>query len=363
MYFGIDIFSGAGGLSLGAEMAGVKMLYAIEMNQSASETYRHNHDNNTKVICSDIREIDPHALIKNGEEVFIVMGGPPCQGFSLSNTRTRNMDNPNNFLFQEFVRFVKELKPKWFLFENVYGITNINQGETVAYIQKCFEELAPDLHYKVKSQVLWASDYGVPQRRNRFFMVGNRMNWDFEFPEKLEGAITVREAISDLPVLENGDSYDELPYTIDLKHASKYAKFMRKNSKQATQNFVSRNNDLVIERYKHIKQGENWRAIPEELMQNYADKGRCHSGIYKRLIFDQPSVVISNYRKSMLIHPEQHRGLSVREAARLQSFPDNFVFKGPISHMQQQIGNAVPPLLAKAVVDQIIKITEGHEQG
>ena len=132
---------------------------------------------------------------------------------------------------------------------------------------------------------------------------------------------------------------------------------MRRKSNIATQNYVSRNNDLVIERYRHIPQGGNWRDIPDELMQNYADKGRCHSGIYKRLIGNQPSVVISNYRKSMLIHPYQNRGLSVREAARLQSFPDDFFFEGPISHIQQQIGNAVPPLLAKAVFEQVIKLS------
>lgn len=129
---------------------------------------------------------------------------------------------------------------------------------------------------------------------------------------------------------------------------------MRKDSKVSRQNYVSRNNDLAIERYTHIPQGGNWRDIPDWLMTNYADKSRCHSGIYRRLRANQPSVVISNYRKSMLIHPTQHRGLSVREAARIQSFPDTFIFKGPISHIQQQIGNAVPPLLAKAVVEQIL---------
>ena len=113
--------------------------------------------------------------------------------------------------------------------------------------------------------------------------------------------------------------------------------------------FEVENNDLVIERYKYIGQGQNWRAIPDHLMQNYADKGRCHSGIYKRLRADQPSVVISNYRKSMLIHPYEDRGISVREAARLQSFPDTFIFEGPLMHIQQQIGNAVPVNLAQYV--------------
>ena len=155
---------------------------------------------------------------------------------------------------------------------------------------------------------------------------------------------------------------DEAVYTLSLDEASDYERLMRKDSDAPKQNYVSRNNDLVIERYKYIGQGQNWRAIPEYLMQNYADKGRCHSGIYKRLRADKPSVVISNYRKSMLIHPWEDRGISVREAARLQSFPDTFTFEGPLMHIQQQIGNAVPPLLAKAVFQEIIKQTKKHEQ-
>ena len=137
---------------------------------------------------------------------------------------------------------------------------------------------------------------------------------------------------------------------------------MRRKSVAPTQNFVSRNNDLVIARYQHIPQGGNWKDIPDNLMTNYANKERCHSGIYRRLRADKPSVVISNYRKSMLIHPYQHRGLSVREAARIQSFPDDFKFFGPISHIQQQIGNAVPPLLAKAVFLKIIEYQKEYER-
>lgn len=346
---GIDIFSGAGGLSLGAEMAGISVRYAIEIDSDAAKTYKKNHSD-AKVICEDIRKINPVDLKDGDSPIFIIMGGPPCQGFSMSNTISRNMENPKNFLFKEFVRFVKELKPIWFVLENVKGITSINQGDTQHLIEDCFRELG----YKVKSKVLCASDYGVPQNRHRFFMVGNRLNIDFDFPKEAEIKVSVNDAISDLPSLKNGEMLDNAPYTKPISETSEYIKLMRGESVFATQNYVSRNNDLVIERYKHIKQGENWSAIPEHLMQNYADKGRCHSGIYKRLIADAPSVVISNYRKSMLIHPFEHRGISVREAARLQSFPDNFVFEGCLSHIQQQIGNAVPPLLSKAVIQQIL---------
>ena len=214
------------------------------------------------------------------------MGGPPCQGFSLSNTISRNMENPKNFLFKEFVRFVKVLKPIWFVLENVKGITSINHGNTQLLIEDCFRELG----YTVKSKVLCASDYGVPQNRHRFFMVGNCLNIDFDFPKETDIKVSVNDAISDLPSLNNGEMLDKAPYTKPLSETSEYTKLMRGESIFATQNYVSRNNNLVIERYKHIKQGENWRSIPEYLMQNYADKKRCHSGIYKRLISDADTV-------------------------------------------------------------------------
>lgn len=359
MKYGIDIFSGAGGLSLGAEMAGIKISTAIEIDESATQTFLRNHKG-SKVLQGDIQKLDPKSLHTNNKPVFVIMGGPPCQGFSMSNTRTRNMENKKNFLFLEFVRFVKEIRPDWFVLENVWGLTNINEGKTQKMIEDCFRAI--EGYNNISSSVLWASDYGVPQNRNRFFMVGNKLGIDFQFPKKQNSKITVEEAIGDLPSLQNGEMLDEASYTQAIEEASAYARLMRRGSDKARQNYVSRNNDLVIERYKYIGQGQNWRAIPDFLMQNYADKGRCHSGIYKRLRADKPSVVISNYRKSMLIHPYEDRGLSVREAARLQSFPDNFIFEGSLMHKQQQIGNAVPPLLAKAVFQQIIKQTKNYEQ-
>lgn len=357
MLYGIDIFSGAGGLSLGAEMTGIRISHAVEINQSAAKTFLRNHKG-AMVHQRDIKDIKSTELESKDKPAFVIMGGPPCQGFSMSNTRTRNMKNSKNFLFMEFVRLVRKIKPTWFVLENVWGLTNINEGRTQTMIEDCFKELG----YIVKSKVLLASHYGVPQNRNRFFMVGNKNGIEFKFPEKFDYEVTVEEAISDLPILTNGQMLEEGDYLIPKEQSSNYAQQMRANSETAKQNYVSRNNDLVIQRYHFIPQGGNWRDIPDYLMQNYADKGRCHSGIYKRLMANKPSVVISNYRKSMLIHPYQNRGLSVREAARLQSFPDHFIFEGPISHIQQQIGNAVPPLLAKAVFEQIIKLSKKYNK-
>lgn len=350
---GIDIFSGVGGMSIGAEMAGIKIAFAVENNIHAAETFQNNH-NNTIVIKEDIRKVDFRNLLT--ESPFILFGGPPCQGFSLSNTKTRTTDNPNNALFEEYLRSVEELKPEWLVFENVQGFQNFGHGIVVQELENCLKELG----YTFKKKVLWASDYGVPQHRNRFFLIANRIGIDYSFPESIQKKVSVWEAISDLPKLKNGDYFDTLPYlSNDLND---YTKLVRANSQEAPQNYVSRNKDYVLERYKHIKIGQNWQAIPSELMANYSEVKNTHSGIYKRLDPNQPSVVISNYRKNMLIHPFEDRGLSVREAARLQSFPDDFIFKGSLSHIQQQIGNAVPPLLAYHIFKSIISFTDAKQR-
>ncbi|MEA4982114.1 MAG: DNA cytosine methyltransferase [Paludibacter sp.] len=342
----IDLFSGAGGLSLGAIKAGINVSIAIEYDKYSAATFKKNH-NETIVIQDDIRNIDPLKL--NIEKPFIIFGGPPCQGFSVSNRKTRTLDNINNTLYSEFIRFVDKLQPEWFLFENVEGLTNFNNGQTLKTILERFITLG----YKTTHKVLYASDYGVPQHRNRFFIVGNRLGFDFQFPEPIGIKVTVGDAFVDLPKLASGDNIHELCYNSE-RIPSDYAISMKGESKVVIQNIVSKNTDLVLERYKHIKQGQNWRAIPEHLMSNYKNKNNCHSGIYKRLKWDEPSVVISNYRKNMLIHPLEDRGLSVREAARLQSFPDNFIFEGSVHYIQQQIGNAVPPLLAEAIFNKIL---------
>ena len=347
-YTAVDIFSGAGGLSIGAKMAGIESTLAVEYCKHAASTYKRNHQKTT-VLNQDIKEVKP--LDHIDKQPFILFGGPPCQGFSIANTKTRNLENPNNWMFKEYIRFVKDLEPEWFLFENVVGFKSFNGGSFAKEVEK---ELK-DLGYTTNSQVLCASEYGVPQKRKRFFIIGNKSGKKFDFDSlKKQSLVTVKDAISDLPTLKSGQKLNSSKYKHDA--SNNYLEIMRENSEKALQNFVSLNKDHILKRYKHIKQGQNWSAIPKEMLSNYSSTVNMHSGIYKRLEENQPTVTIANYRKSMLIHPTEDRGLSLREAARLQSFPDDFIFEGPLSYQQQQVGNAVPPLLAKVLFKKIKKL-------
>ncbi|WP_084761816.1 DNA cytosine methyltransferase [Spirosoma spitsbergense] len=307
---------------------------------NCTPTYRHNFPK-TQLYSQDIRNLKKLPIKRTKNKPLIVFGGPPCQGFSTSNQRTRSLENNNNWLFSEFIRIIRLIDPlpEWIVFENVKGFTETEDG---FFLDKVNEELT-SLGYVVSSKRLNAMDYGVPQKRTRFFAVASRQGHFFSFPEAfLLNPIKVSDAISDLPELiagskENWRSYNEGPI-------SNYAKELRGNLTISPNHQVSNNSTLVLERYKHIPPGGNWQNIPLNLMQNYKDSTRCHTGIYHRLHPEKPSIVIGNYRKNMLVHPFQNRGLSVREAARLQSFPDWFEFKGSIGFQQQQVGNAVPPL-------------------
>lgn len=351
----VDIFSGAGGMSVGAVMAGITPVLAVEFDKHAAQTYKANHKK-TKILPCDIKTVKP--LEHTEKHPFILFGGPPCQGFSVANTKTRNLDNPNNWMFKEYLRFVKDLKPEWFLFENVVGFKSFDKGHFAIEVENALKALG----YETNSDVLNAADFGVPQDRKRFFIVGHRLDkggikFDFDSLEKVKRKVTVGEALGDLPSLMNGDKIKQASYRPNITNA--YIKLIRGKSKYANQNFVTENKAHIIERYKVIKQGENWEAAKRNgLLQTYNSTKHTHSGIYKRLEKHKPAVTIANYRKSMLIHPHEDRGLSLREAARLQSFPDNFIFRGTLSFQQQQVGNAVPPLLAKAIFSQIIKNSE-----
>ena len=359
---GVDLFAGAGGLSLGFEKAGFKIIYALERDKYAAETYRRNRNSNATVDVVDILEIQPegilHKLGLSAGDLDIILSGPPCQGFSIANMRTRHKDNPANRLVYRFYDFVRQLRPRWFVMENVGGLENFINGRVKEELLELFKQAG----YDAEALVLNASYFGVPQVRKRIFFVGNCVDRSLDFLHKLASqratsSVTVREAIDDLPVLSNGNLVDLMPYSKSTKCASEFENTMRAgNNTQVFNNLVSRNNALVLERYKYIEQGENWRALALRkpgLLYNYGDLTKCHEWIYFRLHWDKPSVVISNYRKNMLIHPEQDRGLSVREAARLQSFPDDYIFYGPLGYQQQQVANAVPPLVARYLANAI----------
>ena len=334
-------------MSLGARMAGVETRLAVELHHAAFETYRQNHPD-CIVLQMGIENLQNLAAPFCSDDL-IVFGGPPCQGFSTSNQRTRSAGNKKNWMYQSFISFVKRIKPTWVIFENVKGILETEGGLFAKEIRKDLERLG----YRCEQGLLNAADFGVPQRRSRFFIVA-RLEAD---PPSLPigrkaPVVSVDDAIHDLPALSNGADIDVLPYSSAA--LSKYARKMRGKLKQCGGHLVSRNADSIIERYPFIPPGGNWADIPESMMTTYKDRTRCHTGIYRRLNPADPSVVIGNFRKNMLIHPYEHRGLSVREAARLQSFPDVYEFRGSIGLQQQQVGNAVPPLLAEAVFKAVV---------
>lgn len=348
---GVDLFAGAGGLSLGAEMAGIDVCLAVENDIYAAKTYQLNHPQ-TVVIAEDVRKISDISLNRKNEPI-VLFGGPPCQGFSTSNQKTRNKKNSKNWLFQEFLRLTDSLKPEWIVFENVRGIIETEKGFFAELISSEFRQLG----YTCSTMVLCASDYGVPQTRSRFFLVGSLYGKSIKKPKPLPTVITVNDAISDLPTLQNGANIDVLAYK--AQEASSYAKELRKGLTCCSGHLVTRNANSIVQRYSFVPQGGNWQNIPDSLMGNYKDKTRCHTGIYKRLCAEKPSITVGNYRKSMLIHPWENRGLSVREAARLQSFPDSYRFCGSIGYQQQQVGNAVPPYLSKVVFQAVIEAERG----
>lgn len=347
-FIGVDLFAGAGGMSLGAQLAGIDVVLAVENDPHAAATYRRNHPK-TRVLEQGVETLKSIDVPKDGR-ISVLFGGPPCQGFSTSNQRTRSKDNASNWLYKEFVRIVGLWKPDWVVFENVKGIIETANG----WFKDMVIEDLESLGYTCSWDVLCAADYGVPQVRSRFFLIASKHGKCVSMPKSKSKnkRVSVKQALCDLPELENGANQDELPYASPAR--THYAKLMRNGSRTSTGHLVTRNATHIIERYKHISQGENWESIPESLMNTYKDRSRCHTGIYRRLSEDRPSVVIGNYRKNMLIHPWSHRGLSVREAARLQSFPDSYLFSGSVGFQQQQVGNAVPPLLAKRVFEAVV---------
>lgn len=361
---GIDLFAGAGGLSLGFEMAGYDIRYAVEKDKHAVETYKTNRKKNIELIVDnrDINEIKPKEVLKKlglkRGELDIIIGGPPCQGFSSSNMKTRNLANPQNQLVFKFIEYVNEIKPKWFLMENVAGLASFEKGLLRDLLLNEFRGIG----YQTECIILNSVNFGVPQSRNRIFFIGNRVGISLDCISdlsrvKTKNSVTVRDAISDLPPIPNGNDIDEMVYDLKASKLSKYQLGMRKGMNgKISNNLTTNHSSIALERFNNIQQGENLIELASkrpDLVTNYANINNAHYWIYLRLQWDKPSVTLNNFRKNMLIHPSQDRGLSVREAARLQSFPDRYVFTGSIGFQQQQVSNAVPALLSYSIAKKI----------
>lgn len=357
-------------MSLGFEMAGFEIPLAIEKDEWASETYRANHPN-TNVLTEDITKItDLENLI---DEQFLpidgIIGGPPCQGFSLSGNRDKN--DPRNSLFMEFVRFVKFYNPKFFVMENVTGILSMKTKDNKNVKDLILKEFH-DAGYNVKICKLNAAEFGVPQSRVRIVFIGIRK--DYEFDEERLGPtpflfgknqMTIEKAIMDLPQIDSGEGSDSMPYTQEPQN--NYQRWARTNSNTVSNHVAMKHTKRLVERFKNIGFGQSVADVDKAHQQRKrgdASKvsGKVFSQNNMRPFPNKPSPTIPASFQSNFIHPYLNRNFTAREGARLQSFPDKYIFHGKRTTMSweknlsqyQQIGNAVPPLLGKAVAESII---------
>lgn len=386
-HFFIDLFAGAGGLSCGLEQAGFTPILANELVEQYANTYRVNHPN-TKVIVGDVRQVDVkelHSLVKEYGEIDLIAGGPPCQGFSV-NAPVRSLDDPRNHLFKEYLRIVEEIRPKAVLIENVPGIISLGKGTVVEQIYRILNELG----YHVDHRILFAGHYGVPQMRFRTVFIAIRDHkGSIKFPEPkyyatatanfqgskelcynltpleelvLQPKTTVWDAIGDLPEINGGEKNGTYDYPGEA--ITPFQKYAREGSTKITSHFCSKLSEINVERLKHIPQGGSWRDIPYELLPAGLKRARRsdHTKRYGRL---DPADLCSTIMTKCdphwgsFFHPSQERALSVREAARIQSFPDKYVFTGNMTQQYEQVGNAVPPLMGCAIGSKVLEMIVG----
>lgn len=356
----IDLFSGAGGLSEGFRQAGFRIIAGNDLEKFAGETFASTHPGAT-FLKSAIEEISASEFLKvsglKRGELDCLIGGPPCQAFSVYNHQ-RGLHDKRSGLFREYLRIVQGIFPKWVVMENVTGITSVGNGRPVKEI---LSELGK-LGYNVECQILRAEEYGVPQERRRIFFAGNRLGLPVTWPEPTHGPgktpfVTVWEAISDLPPLENGEELEPIPYICPPK--SEYQESLRKNSYVIYNHAAPRLAKINLKRLKYIPKGGSWRDVPEHLLPPGMKRARrCdHTKRYGRLHPQGLACTIltkCDPHWGAYFHPTQNRTLTVREAARLQSFPDSFRFAGPRTEQYVQVGNAVPPLLGRSVAEMIL---------
>lgn len=348
----LDLFCGAGGLSLGFQLAGFKIVGGIDFKKDAIETHEANFKG-CKSICGDISKIDDETVKKLFlNEVDVIIGGPPCQGFSSANKQQKIESDPRNKLFFEFIRFVKLLQPKAIVIENVRQILTKDKG----YAKNKIIEILTDLGYNVDVRVLNSSEYGVPQSRNRAVFIGIKKeigNFNYDEIIKVEKKVSVHEAIGDLYELENKNTD-----IILQEPKTTFQKYLRSKDNKIFNHETKYPNEEVQSRIKFVPQGGNWRDVPESMWR--VKRENRHSSAYRRLDETKPSITIDTGHMNYF-HPIFNRVPTVRESARLQSFPDKFIFEGTTTSQLRQVGNAVPPLMAKAVAE-LIKVVLDNEK-
>ena len=373
----VDLFCGAGGLSVGFEQGGFQAVFANDNDPFACETYSVNHQA-AQVYNGDIETLTGRSVLEATglSSIPLVVGGPNCQGVSLRGKR--NPDDPKNKMFFHFRRLVGELKPDWFVMENVPGLLHRHNRQLIRTIFEAFD----DVGYRCGGEVLAAADYGVPQLRYRFMMIGSRTGEPILFPSSIHRAVvdgvpfrcdhedkrplwhTVRDGIGDLPAISNGGGSESVQRSSSRKLTA-YQKRCRGRSRILRNHVCHLTSDHNISLIKHIPPGRNWKSIPERLrperFRHVALKD--HTTTYGRLSWDMPSRTVTAYFNNIsagaFTHPEQHRGISVREGARLQSFPDSFQFRGPLAQQYRQVGNAVPCLMAYHLAKGLMAQYEG----
>lgn len=343
----IDLFAGVGGLSLGFEQAGFEVVLANEFDPSIAEAYIRNRSD-SHMIVADITKLPINKSFgKYKGKVDLVVGGPPCQGYSQKGQR-KTIHDPRNFLFKYFVDVVKTVSPRYFVMENVPNLLTAEHG----YFRHELEAMFIELGYVINAQVLCAADYGVPQNRRRAFIIGKRDSIiSVSMPSKLNKRTTIWEAISDLAYLNSGEGKEISEYKKDAESA--YQIKMRKGSDLLFNHVATRHSKIALERLSMIppKGGKEYLP-PEHLTKS------IYSGTWERMDADDISVTITTRfdtpSSGKFTHPYLNRAITVREAARIQSFPDTFHFYGTKSSQMKQVGNAVPPMLANAVAETIL---------
>lgn len=342
-YNAIDLFCGAGGLSFGFQQAGFNILLGIDNDKKALETFESTH-RGSKTICGDITEINYSDIKKliGDKEIDVIIGGPPCQGMSLSGFR--KLDDPRNKLYLSYIRLVDEIRPKVFVIENVPGLVSLFNGQIKDSIMEKFQKMGYSIQYKI----LCSADYGVPQNRKRVIFVGLRDDgMTFDFPEKNEKIVTCKMALSDLPSLIDTLGETEMDYKTEPQND--YQKLMRKNSAKVYNHIAANHSEKVKKIISMVPAGGNYKDLPEE----YRESRHFHVA-WTRFPDDKPAPTIDTGHRHHF-HYEYNRVPTVRECARIQSFPDDFIFLGNKTQQFRQVGNAVPPLMAQAIATEVLK--------